>query len=967
MTRLIFVLQIFLTLAASSASAQYFSYGEDPASLRWRQIRTSHFQLIYPQEWEKMAPAVAEFLETIRQPLVSSLQSHTRPIPVILRNQTMLSNGFVTWAPKRIELFTTTPYDNQATNWMRYLSIHEFRHVAQIEAINRSTTRFFSFIFGQHITGAVAGLHLPLWFLEGDAVLIETAMTKSGRGRLPSFHNLIRSQILERGIFSFDKAILGSYRDRVPNHYVLGYHLVSKTRDQFGMKPFVRAFKNVANTPFLPGSFSRGIRRETGMNLRQLYQHNMTRLMEQWKNQLNTMTSNAHSLIEPDNNLDYVNYINPQYIDDDNIIAIRTAMADIPRLVKINRNGSEKILYSPTFGEYSTMSYSKGLSAWIEYSFDPRWAYRVWSNIRVFDLTTLESWKITRRGRFQSPRLSPDGSKIAAIELDELSQWMLVIIDSRTGNRLQEISDTAVSFISQPEWSSCATAIIAIATNYGSGKSIVRFNLDSSEAERLFSAGFYEISKPVIHDNLVYFTGTWSGHDELYAWDIDKQHLYHVLASAYGASNINISDDGTKMLFSDFHYGGQRIGESTTITRTHVNADTITNISLRLYYKTALAEGFIADTVQTRTPEYTTEKYSRTHNTLHFHSWAPVALDIDGMEANPGFTLLSQDLLGTTSILAGFEFDPINEGRTAFADLTLRSQYPVLMLRGEAGVGNRYYRGLELDYISLATAYGKITASMFVPLVFTHRQWIWGLTPRLSTSHEWASKEMYGEIRDYQIHSMSYSGFIYALQRMAFRDLYPRWGFVGMVYATHSPFKSTRKQSLDSGHLMSGEAMFYLPGLLAHHSLRLYGGFQNRASRQLSFANAVRFARGYRIHPSHRLQTFTADYSFPLFYPDFSIGSLAYIKRLKSNLFADYSIITPSFNHSNRFSSAGIDLIADLHLFRMPMPFEAGIRLSYTFNDRVFNYSLLVGVNFDTLGRFAASAARGLPLLRTAY
>ncbi len=970
MTRNRIFLLIILLFAAHSAIAQFYSFGEDPASLRWRQIRTPNFRLIYPQEWEKLAPEVAGFLETIRQPVASSLQSRTRPIPVILRNQTMLSNGFVTWAPKRIELFTTTPSDNQATNWMRYLSIHEFRHVAQIEAINRSTTRFFSFIFGQYITGAVAGLHLPLWFLEGDAVLIETAMTQSGRGRLPSFHNLLRSQVLERGIFSFDKAIHGSYRNRVPNHYVLGYHLVGATRDQFDMEPFNKALRNVAATPFLPGSFSRGVRRATGMNLRQLYRHNMTQLLEKWQNQQAGIVNHEFSVIEPHNNLDYVNYINPQHIDNDNIIAIRTAMADIPRVVKINRSGSEKILYSPSAGEYSTLSYANGLAAWVEYTFDPRWAYRVWSDIRVFDLTTQASWKITRRGRFQASRLSPDGSKIAAIEQDILSQWRLVIMDSRTGEQLQVIADTTINFLTQPVWSSCATVIAAIATNYGTGKSIVRFNLDDLKTEHLFASGLYEINAPAIHSHLVYFTGTWSGSDEIYAWDSERSRLYHVLRSPYGAGSVNISQNGNRMLFSDFQYGGQRIGEVTSITHTPVNIDTIINLSLRLYEKTAVAESFVADTVQTATVGKISERYSRTHNTLHVHSWAPVALDIDGITAQPGFTLLSQDLLGTTSILAGFEYDPTHfDSLVAFADLTIRSQYPVFQLRGEAGVQNRYYRHLGFDYLLFETAFGKITASMFVPLSFRHQQWFWGLIPRLSTSHEWGSKNIFGEIRDFQIHTVSYSGVVYALQRMAFRDLYPRWGFVGSFYAAHSPFKSSEKRSYDSGHLLAGQAVFYLPGLLPHHSLRVYAGFQNRIARLLMFSDVIRFARGYQNVPSQRLQTFSAEYSFPLFYPDFSIGSLAYIKRIKSNLFADYSIISPSFYNTNQFSNVGIDLVADLHMFRMPMPLEAGIRLLHTFNfyDGGFSASMILGVNFATLGHIAALAGRGLPLLRAEY
>lgn len=51
------------------------------------------------------------------------------------------------------------------------------------------------YIIGEQAAG-VASFFLPVWFLEGDAVSTETAMSNGGRGRLPEFNMVYRAQML---------------------------------------------------------------------------------------------------------------------------------------------------------------------------------------------------------------------------------------------------------------------------------------------------------------------------------------------------------------------------------------------------------------------------------------------------------------------------------------------------------------------------------------------------------------------------------------------------------------------------------------------------------------------------------------------------------------------------------------------------------------------------------------------------
>jgi hypothetical protein len=66
----------------------------------------------------------------------------------------------------------------------------------------------------------------------------------------------------------------------------------------------------------------------------------------------------------------------------------------------------------------------------------------------------------------------------------------------------------------------------------------------------------------------------------------------------------------------------------------------------------------------------------------------------------------------------------------------------------------------------------------------------------------------------------------------------------------------------------------------------------------------------------------------PFWYPDFSAGSVIYLKRLKLNLFYDWANgLNPKT--INTYQSMGGELTADFHLLRFAGPVEMGVRSLY--------------------------------------
>ncbi len=955
------LISIILLLLSQKTTAQYYTYGQDAFSQKWRQLHSRNFRLIYPEKWEAQAHGLASLLDSITNPLSRSLKSNPRKIPVVLRNQTMLSNGFVMWAPKRMELITTTPFDNQATPWLKYLAVHEFRHVVQVEALNVSTTGFFSKMFGQHITGAVLGMHLPLWFLEGDAVLAETSFSKSGRGRQPSFYMPLAAQLIEKGSFSYDKAALGSYRDMVPNHYILGYHLVAKTQSEFGFSPFQRALNQVAKTPFLPRSFSNGVKRETGKSLKQIYDAAMTDLRHDWEVVFEPVPVNDFHSLTGKSRFDYVTYYSPHFIDDDNVIACRTSPSDIPRVVKLSADGMEKVLFSPGFGFYQSLSYANGLAAWTEIRKDPRWQFRTYTNIRVLDLNSGKTHLIGKNARWQSPKLSPCGTKIAAIEVDELNNWRLVVLNTADGAEIISFTDETIGFLSEPCWDSNGDAIVAVSHREKTGKSLVSIELDSPKAKILFDAGFVEISRPWVHDSLIWFTGAWSGRDEIYAWSFHSSQLYSAIVTKTGAKDGVVSGDGNSIVFLNLTANGYQVAVAKTHQLVRVDKNKILDKSLKLYDRAIREENFLVDGLSPADTAFESKNFSKLLNLFHYHSWVPGSLDVEAMTAKPGISFFSQDLLGTTVFAGGYEFEPERAGHMVFADLALKMFYPVIDLRIEGGAENRSYKAQDQSTIKLRTQIQKITGAISLPLSYNRHFMIYGVVPRISTSQEFSSYT-YKDIKyDRSLQTFSYRMSLYAYRRMAYRDLHPRLGFSTSAQFAHTPFAGDNTSPrIDAGHLKAFEISLFLPGLMRHHSFRFYTGIQDRKRVRTYFNDMIRFARGYQTTPRNKLTTISASYTLPLWYPDLSLGSLVYAKRLRANLFYDMSY-SPVDGGETTWSSIGLDLLVDLHLLRMPMPFNMGVRTINRLNDGTLSFQLISTVDFYAIGR-ALGFERSIPL-----
>jgi hypothetical protein len=89
-------------------------------------------------------------------------------------------------------------------------------------------------LFGEEGFALASNAAIPDWFFEGDAVYNETILSEQGRGRLPQFMNVYPTLWDAGKNYKWMKLRNGSLKHYVPNHYYLGYILVSYGYAKYG-------------------------------------------------------------------------------------------------------------------------------------------------------------------------------------------------------------------------------------------------------------------------------------------------------------------------------------------------------------------------------------------------------------------------------------------------------------------------------------------------------------------------------------------------------------------------------------------------------------------------------------------------------------------------------------------------------------------------------------------------------------
>ena len=942
------------------ASHFFHCYGQNPASIRWSQINTPHFKLIFPSQISLTANRTANVLESVYQPVSKSLGREPRPISIILQNQTAESNGFVSQLPRRSEFFITPPQDYTLlgnNNWLDLLAVHEFRHVVQNDKALTGATKLVYNLLGNNGFSATTFLTVPNWFWEGDAVGVESSLTTSGRGRIPSFDMALRTQLLTKGAYSYAKAVCRSYKDFIPNHYVSGYFMTTYLKNKYGIDAWDKVLEGTYRMPFYPFSFSNNIKKVTGLKTEQLYNQAFKDISEQWKNQVTELKETPVNTFKTTKNKFYTNYEYPQILPDGRVLAIKSGLSDIEQLVVLDTLQNEKsVLKLGIFNDAKMLSVSGTKVVWAEFNYDKRWTERDYSVIKLYDFNSGKLKSVTHKSKFTSPSLSPDGTKICAVENSTGNKYSLVILDVN-GLEIKRISNPDNALFINPRWSD-EKDIYAVKLLNGL-KSIVKIEVESGQETELFTPLNENISHPIKQDNYVLYNSGITGIDNIFAFDLNSKKKFQVTNRKFGAFNPSFSADGKTLYFNDFSIKGNQIVSMPFIPDNFIEFDENLAKPVKYFGQMVLQEAGENLLKNVPTTQFGVKKYSRA-NIFNLYTWGIVLNSADANNLNLG--VASKDLLNTTTISAGYNYNANENQGQFYTNLTYQGWYPTLNFS--------YTNGGRQAEISLDKAnpidslrsdqwkQQQIIFGIGLPLNFTRSKYAQSMNLGINTALTQVSGYDLTERPNTLTGNGNFNSMIYtfsysALLKRATRDVAPKWGITANYYK-----RDLLTGSNLEGGLTSYQASIFVPGILKHHSLRVRGAYQN----QTGFKNAVGapnnsvylfgsptlFPRGHTYRGFENLTTFSAEYRLPLFDPDWTLGRFLYVKRFKANLFADYGNGSTNYDFfetrngkrvnlkgsdAKIYNSFGIDLTAQFHFLRFSQQFEAGIRAIYL-NDK---------------------------------
>lgn len=945
------LLLILCLFILSTAKGQYYDTGQDPASLRWLQIRTPHFRVIYPSDFGDNGSLYARYLEESFEKLSPLFPGVRRKMPVIIHNHSMQSNGYVTWAPRRMELYPLPGQDNLPASPQRQLSVHETAHFMQISSLERwGKAGFLRYIMGEQAV-VLDLLPLPLWALEGDAVYAETATGLSGRGRSNAFIRSARALAARpEGIWRYDKMLSGSFRDFTPDHYIFGYLMMNHLRT-FTPGILPEAIYH-PTTVWQADHVNAALRREAGLTKKRLYDSLFASAGKIW-NSMQPEVVRDYSPLSVKARKEYVNHHSPQQLPDGRIISLKTSLSFPSRFVITDPLSSAETNLTTTGIVYPYIfSLSGNTIVWSELWPDIRWENRDFSVIKKMDVTTGIITTLTRRSRYTAPHLSPDGRTIVAISTTPDMRCSLLFLDALTGEVVMDVVPPDNLILQRPAWSSDGRQVTMVTlSDEGEG---IRSYMPVGKRWRIdLKEQVTDIVQARIYNDTLYFLAQGNGADNIYRISPDSP-AESITASRFGVGTFSISEG--RLLFTDYTTEGFIIASEKS---------SATGSPARLAHAIPPEVAPFPDVSDDAEMRHSNDEdqqtlpgpvpYRKSRNLFNIHSWFPFYADIDKISTDlsfvaPGLTLLSQNHLSTLSSTAGYSYS--NGNHHLHSGFRWSGWHPVI----EAGItygGNPIVtadssateetsftgRALQIDariYEQIRLSRGKFRQLIMPALYLNYRN-----------NHTWLPGENRYDTDTYTITGRLY---ISNLFRYAYRDFNPRWGQVVDLRLTTAPWN---RQLYNSSRY--ARTILFFPGAYPNHSLILRGGYENQApARLMIYHNSLSWPRGLKhTMIAEKLTTLSVDYSMPLLYPDLAAGSIFYLKRVRGTLFYDFARGEKLYDtryhtftaEAENFSSAGAELLADFYLLRLPYEISAGARGGYLPGERRFFVSGLFSLN----------------------
>ena len=977
------------------ADAQFYVTGDDPGRLKWYSIDTDAYRIIYPEGGDSLARVYASNLQKDRIP-VSRTTGYLpggegcKKMPVVLHAYNT-SNGSVAWAPKRMDLFTVpSAYNPEPMPWATMLSVHESRHVTQMQFGLTQAQRPMYWAFGEMWNILASLLYPGLSNIEGDAVIAETAFTQSGRGRTADFLNYYMVAFDNGDFRRWDQWRLGSQRRYAPDHYALGYMTIGGLRTFHNAPMFMsEAYHLAARNPINLGAFYTTTKKMTGMSYSDAFQETCHRMHDIWKEE--TAARAPFMPMEPVTKEPrlYADYGGLVFYGED-LYAKKEGHETTPMIVRIEASGKEhQVTRLPYETSKLAVSERFGRLYWSERKEDERWSMKADSKIRYVNVNGSGKANLTNDKRLLfNPVPNSLGVEALTVQYNVEGGSSLTTINLVSGGVVWSTPAPDSLQLVQSAWLNDEIYATAISDGgYGV------YHLSGEKWSLVLGPQPVMIKDFGGYGDELIFTCDRTGVNELYHFNPLTGELRQKTVTPYGADNFVYSEDGKWLYCSSQTIKGKKV------FRTPVDSLVDRKVDFNQKHRWVLAEMLAEqereiaaksgdELIPAGNPTISEPKrYRKFPHAFNIHSWAPVYVNVDNImnmsydyswqAASLGATAIMQNRLATGVGEFGYSAhkDPYNPAKwrhSGHAKYTYSGLYPVFEAKVDFNdraamqwtpTIYQYERGTSIGLTTSQSdkPYVEGRLSMYIPFNLSSGGWLRGFIPKVTykISNDFfntcavvigktdylVSNAMGGGWSNVQTdqfmgtvagsnkfrHSITASLRGYTMLPVPNSAVYPRWG-IGAEIGMYRGIESSAYISPVGYAYLYG----YIPGLLKTHGIKLSLSHQTKLN-QAPFGQGVMniLPRGLNNNAAllnwltvmtNKMTKTTVDYAFPIYIGDLAIGG---------NFFSiKRLVVNPHFDYTyvggTSLFSVGGELILDMHsILTLEWPCSIGVTCSY--------------------------------------
>ncbi|HLF47342.1 MAG TPA: hypothetical protein VI548_13015, partial [Chitinophagaceae bacterium] len=740
--------------------------------------------------------------------------------------------------------------------------------------------------------------------------------------------------------YSWMKLRNGSLKDYVPSHYPLGFLLVNYGYEKYGAAFWKKVTLDAAAFKGLVYPFQKAVKKYAGVDFKTFRKDafdfykgplqtspNGGRLRESELNSdmqykgvtqgtVNSIPVAGEIKISTPSMSHVTNYYFPFQLSDDSLLYVKSSYRRRSSFV-LRHGGREQLLRVRDISFDEQYSVKNGRVVYAAYKADPRWGWRDYSEIKLLDIATGKQITLTHRSKYFSPDISADGNKIVAVQNAADGSSELHLLDAGSGEVLKRFSSAELSLFADPKFADDDKIVFAARLSDGR-MSLMTVNTSNGEMEKLTPPSFSVIGFTNVNNGYVYYTASYFGNDEVYAFHLASRKIYKVTGSALG--NYFVSADKDSLVFSSFSAEGYQLKKMSTAM---MKFNEMNALSLQLPpppVHIALADEYRnrqLSSIEGR--KFPSSVYSKGTRLLNFHSWRPYYEDPEF-----SFSVYGENVLNTFQSSLYYLYNQNDRTNAVGFNGVFGGLFPYISF------------GTQLTFDRTDTTNGKnrkwnqldSRIGYNIPLNFSGGRFYRYLN--VGSSFILRSEKNTGPDRlQYPENDFSYLSHLLSYTQQVERarqHIFPRFGYSLSLQQRHAITKYKGYQFISSGSL-------YLPGILSVHHLVLNGSFQQRDTLRQLFSNRFAYSRGFNEFYFSRMWRLSANYHFPIWLPDWGFGNLLYIHRIRANGFYDF---TKVYSRNKRVTadqrSAGLEFFFDTNWWNQ-YPLTFGVRISRLLDD----------------------------------